>query len=292
MIVPILFFILTNFVINGNSILLAFEKYEGYDISFAGFENFANLFKDFATVPTFFEMLWRSVFVYVIATIICTFVSIIFSYYVYKKLFGWKIFKVILFIPTILSSIITVSMFKMIANEVVPKVMLTTFGVKVNPLLSNPNTTFNTLLFYSVWMGLGGGLLTQLAAMNTVDPSVSESAQIEGISFFGELWHIVLPVCYEVLALGIIMGIASIFTNTMNLYAFYGTGAPENSRLIGYYFQIRTLEAEIFEYPYLSAWGIVVTLIVTPLTLGLRYLINRYGPSEETYEKKKKFARK
>lgn len=289
--IPLAFFILSEFVINGNSILLAFQKYEGRRPSFAGFDNFKRLINEFLDPKTgFMDMLKRSLLVYVISNTIGTVLPIIFTYYVYKKLFMHNIFKVILFIPSVLSSIVTVSIFKMTANEVLPQIYKMLTGEVLDPLLSNPNTTFKTLLIYTVWMGLGGSLLTQLAAMNTVDPSVTESAQLEGISFYQELWHIVLPACYQVLTLGFVTGIALIFTNNMNLYAFYGTGAPGNASLIGYYFQVETLSAEWIDYPYLAAWGLIVTIIVTPLTLISRHLINKYGPTEESNENKKKRA--
>ena len=179
-------------------------------------------------------------------------------------------------------------MFKMVANEVIPEIWEVLFGKNLDPLIETSSTTFKTLLFYTIWMGLGSGLLTQLAAMNTVDPSVTESAQLEGIGFFQELWHIVLPACYQVLTLGLVTGIATIFTNNMNLYAFYGINAPDRAMTVGYYFQVETLEAEMTQYPYLSAWGVIITIIVTPLTLTLRHLINKYGPSEDGYDRKKK----
>lgn len=286
--VPLAFAILQHVIINGNAVLQAFQKYEGKNIVFAGFENFETLINDFQTKLTFQQMMRNAVVVYVLSTIIHSIVPVIFTYYIYKKLFGSNLFKIILFIPTILSSIITVSIYKIMANEVVPKVYFMLTNIKIKPLFGNIDTAFQTVLFYSLWMGLGGGLLTQLAAMNTVDPSVTESAQLEGIGFFGELWHIVLPACYEVLTLGLITGIAGIFTNTLNLFAFKGTGAPSEISTIGYHIQILTLSADFADYPYLSAWGVLITLIVTPVTLLLRYVINRYGPSEDTHEKRKK----
>lgn len=286
--IPLVFAILQHVIINGNAILLAFQKYEGKEVVFAGFENFQALFNDFKTKQSFQQMMSNALIVYALSTVIHTIVPIIFTYYIYKKLFGSSLFRVVLFIPTILSSIITVSMYKMIVNEVVPQIYFMVFGEKIKPLFSNIDTAFQTVLFYSLWMGLGGGLLTQLAAMNTVDPSVTESAQLEGIGFFSELWHIVLPACYEVLTLGLVTGIATIFTNTLNLYAFKGTGAGSEISTIGYYIQVQTLSADFQDYPYLSAWGVLVTVCVTPLTLILRYLINRFGPSEDTYERKKK----
>ncbi|MBQ9735010.1 MAG: sugar ABC transporter permease [Clostridia bacterium] len=288
--IPLIMFVLVNVVINGNAILLAFQEYDGTSNHFLSgniFENFAYWIDRLTNYAEFKSIMWRSVEVYLITTVLCTFVPILFSYYVYKKMFGHKVFKILLFLPSILSSIITVSMFRMFVSEVIPSVYEELTGKYLFPPLKGVDTAFSTIMFYNVWMALGGGLLTQLAAMNTVDPSVAESAQLEGIGFWGEFWHIVLPACYEVLTLGFVTGIAGIFTNSLNLYAFYGTGAPNNTETIGYYITVMTLDGSEFDYPKLSAWGVMVTVVVTPLTLLLRHLINRYGPSEDSHEKRK-----
>ncbi len=293
--IPLIMFVLVNVVINGNAVLLAFQEYDGKTNHFLDgdiFANFAYWIDRFASYTEFQSIMLRSVEVYIISTALCTFVPILFSYYVYKKMFGYKVFKILLFLPSILSSIITVSMFRMFVNRVLPKIWLEITGEALFPPLTGLDTAFPTIMVYNIWMALGGGLLTQLAAMNTVDPSVAESAQLEGIGFWGEFWHIVLPACYEVLTLGFVTGIAGIFTNSLNLYAFYGTGAPNNAETIGYYITVLTLDGSEFDYPRLSAWGVMVTIVVTPLTLLLRHLINRYGPSEDTHEKKRKRIKK
>ena len=286
LVVPVLFFVLQYFIINGNSILLAFEKTNNGVTTFAGFENFKMFFENFKNDPNYNDMLIRSLYVYLLTTALNTFFPILLSYYIYKEMVGYRLFKVLLFMPTILSSIITVSIYRMLANEVIPEIWYRLTDTRIHPLLSNPNTTFNAILFYSVWTGLGGGLLTQLAAMNTVNVSVKEAAHLEGIGFLQELWHIVLPACYQVIMLGFVPGVASVFTNSLNLYAFYGGRAPVTTNVLGYFLQVRTLQAEFPEYHYLSAFGLICTLIAVPVTLLLQFLVNKFGPTEENREKK------
>ncbi len=299
MAVPLIMFVLVNVYINGNAIIMAFQEYNGETKSYVFlqasefFKHFQHWWNQIFHDIVFGEMLKTSLWVYVLSTVLCTFVPILFSYYVYKKLFGHRFFKIMLFLPSILSSIITVTMFKVFANEVIPEVYEKIFNKAMLPLVNNnPETSLSAIIFYNIWMGLGGGLLTQLAAMNTVDPSVAEAGQLDGVGFFGEFWHIVLPACYEVLTLGFVTGIAGIFTNSLNIYAFFGTGGQgqmgSGNVTIGYFITVQTLDAAELDYPQLSAWGVMITLIVTPVTLLLRHLINRFGPSEDSYERKKK----
>ncbi len=279
--VPLAMFILINFVINANTFVLAFQKTEGQITSFNGFNNFIQVFKDFIYNNKDYQgMLWRSTIVYLVGVAIIP-LTLLFSYYVYKKSFGHNVFKILLFLPTILSSIVSVAIFKTIANRVIPYIVLQITGNKINPLVTDPKSIFGTMLFYSIWMGFGSGLLTRLATMNSVDPSVSEAGQLDGVGFLGEFWHIVMPVSFPIIMLNFIITIPSIFTNTLNMYSFFGTGLSTKYSVIGYFIQTETLKDEFSGYHYLSAYNLTITAVTLPLVFGLKKLFEKYGPSEE-----------
>lgn len=294
MVIPLAFFILLYVFVNGGSIVLAFQSTTEGVTSFAGFNNFVEVVSEFLSNPALGIYLGKSLMIYGV-TVIFQFLPMLFSFYIYKRMAGHKIFTVILFLPTILSSIITVAIFRMVANQVIPEIMIRVFGTQVKPLLTNINTAFGTLLFYSVWMGFGSGLLTQLAAMNSIDPSVREAAQLDGVTFFQEFWHIAFPATYQVIMLVFITGFAGIFTNQLNFYAFYGESTPHSSLgNLGYYIQVETLKANAgklgahHDFHWLSAYGLMITLITVPITLLMKHFIFTYGPSEDTREKRKK----
>ena len=278
MAIPLIMFVIVNFVIGGQAIFLGFQEYDAITDEYIGMNvsNFKQLFQDLST-PRMVDMIELSLISWGASMIICNIIPITFSFYVYKKFLGHNVFKILLFLPSLFSSMITVSLFKMICNRVIPEL----FGLPALIPLSS-DTTFGMLLFYSLWSGLGGGLLTQLAVMNAIDPSISESAQLDGVGFYGELWHIVLPSCYRVLTLGLVTSFAGIFTGSLNLFAFVGKAEPAKSTLLGHHFYVLTLDATTdADYTYLSAWGLLITAICTPITLTLRHVINKYGPSEE-----------
>lgn len=281
--IPMIFFVLGNFVINGNSLLMAFRS---YDIltgksNFAGFDNFKNVINSFINDSDLMTALERSALVYVVLVVVTTVIPIILSYYIYKKLPMHRIFKVIMFLPTIISGIITITVFKTIAERMIPSFMELVTGNEMEGLLSNPNTAFNTIMFYSMWLSMGGGLLVKLASMNTVDESVAESAKLEGIGFFQELWYIVLPASYQVISISFITSFATLFTNDIGLFAFYGLNAPAKVHTLGYHFTVKTLQSSVFDYPFYSAWGLITSAIAIPVTLTLRHVIYKYGPSED-----------
>ncbi|MBQ9734539.1 MAG: sugar ABC transporter permease [Clostridia bacterium] len=278
MVFPLAMFVLTKIVISGQAILLGFQEFDATTDEFLriGLKNFNDLFA-YLGQDRIKEMFRLSMISWTSSMILCNIVPITFSFYVYKKFLGHSVFKVLLFLPNLFSSMITVSLFKMICNRVIPEL----FGIEALITLS-ADTTFGALLFYNLWSGLGSGLLTHLAVMNAIDPSISESAQLDGVGFYGELWHIVLPSCYRVITLGLVTSFAGIFTGSLGLFAFVGKAEPRAATLPGHHFYLKTLDATTdADYAFLSAWGLFITAICTPLTLILRHVINKYGPSEE-----------
>ena len=202
---PVLFFIFNNFVINFNSLIMAFQKtnLETGNLEFAGFGNFADVFKEVFTSKNLTNALWRSVWGYLVTLVVTTFIPVFFCYYVWKKMAFSDFFKVVLFLPTIISSIITMTIYRFIANRLVPELYLDLFGAEILGLTSNPSTSFQAVLFYNLWMSMGGGLLVTLGAMNAVDTEVLESGRIDGTNTITEFWHIVLPSIYRIILSGL-----------------------------------------------------------------------------------------
>lgn len=269
-------------IVNVNSILLAFKAYnDDGTISFVGFKNFADVLNTFIHDSEYYMCLYRSVVVYLTTLVVTTVVPILISYYMFKRCRGHGLFKVIMFLPSVVSGVVLVMIYKFLIDLVYPKMMFRWFGKEVFGILSDKETKFGAVLFYKLWFSLGGGMLIQLAAMNSVDKNVIEAGKLDGLSYLGEFWHVVLPHCYTVISLGFITGIVTLFTDDFGLYAFYGPAAPVEVRTLGYYFLMRTKSATELRYPFLSAWGLLESAIVIPLTMFARWAIYKYGPQEE-----------
>ena len=269
--------------VNGNSILLAFKQYDDFgNIEFAGMSNIVEVLQDYVQDPLTMLYFKNSVIVYLVTLIVTSIVPIVFSYYIFKKMWGSAFFKVVLFMPSIVSSICTVTIFKLLVDRVIPMLLGWDLG---DGLLANPDTTFGTVVFYRLWLSFGGGMLTQIGAMNATDQSTIDAGQIDGVGFFGELWHVVLPKAYGMIFIGLYTGFPSLFTNDLGLYAFMGTGAPDRVATIGYRYTVELQKMAgsnvMTTYPYWSAWGLVCSIICIPMTFLLRYLVEHIGPSED-----------
>jgi ABC-type sugar transport system permease subunit len=267
--------------VNFNSILLAFKSYNQADgtSEWVGFGNFSRLFYDVGRLPIFRYAFINSLTAYVSSLIIGMSVGLFFSYYIYKKRLGHGIFKVILFAPSVISSIVLVTMFRYFADIFVPR-FFQIFGVNMEGLLTATNTVIPTLLFYSLWSGFGVPILMYVGAMNNIPESTVEAAQIDGAKPMREFFSIVLPQIYPTVTVFLVTGVAGIFTNQLNLFSFFKS-VDDRFYTVGYYLYVRVQKAQSFgEYPYLSALGLSITCVVAPVALLLRRILEKLNSME------------
>lgn len=282
LIIPLVQFCLFYIGVNFNSILLAFQTFERTtgEYVFVGFDNFRRIITTFTDSSLLSVAFRNSFIVYVINLVLGVTLSILFSYYIYKKKFGSEFFKVILFMPSIISSIAMVTMFKYFAERAIPDFMNTFFNTNMEGLLSNKQYTFGLLVFYSIWIGFGSSILLYTGAMGNISDAVMESAKVEGATMLQELFYIVIPGIWGTLSTFLVVGVAGIFINQLNLYSFFSTTAEPYLYTVGYYlFKDLRSPTTIAEYPYLAAFGLCLTIIVAPVTFLVKRGLEKLDPN-------------
>ena len=122
--------------------------------------------------------------------------------------------------------------------------------------------------------------------MAGISPEIIEAANLDGATQLQEFWHVVLPLTFPTISIFLITGVATLFTNQFNLYSFYGgyKTVPDSSlETLGYYMYSRAEAAKLDQtvYPPLAALGLIMTAIAVPLTFGLKFTLEKFGPSED-----------
>ncbi|MBQ9481701.1 MAG: sugar ABC transporter permease [Clostridia bacterium] len=283
--VPLMQYFVFYICVNFNSILLAFQQYNIGDgetpgrYVFAGFVNFKKIYDEFISDGLILSCVKNSLMFYLINLVVGTGLGLTFSYYIARKRFASKLFKLILFMPSIISSIVLVTLFKYFANYAVPQIINNTFGTNVKALISTRQTAFGSIVFYNIWAGFGTAILLYSGAMSNVSESVIEAAKIDGAGPVREFIHVVLPLIFPTFKTFIVNGVAIVFASDMCLFSFFGTDAERYLWTFGYYLLRGARLASLSEYPYLAAIGVVLTMVCVPLTFSVRYLLTKYGPS-------------
>ena len=278
---PVVQVIIFYFIINLNSILLSLKSYSvlsGY--SFVGLDNFkkcfSDLFNEFALVSAF----KNSLLAFGVQTLIIPWLAMLFSYYIYKNRFGGKVFNIFLFLPSIISPLVITLLYKTMLEDALPSYIFEFFGKEIMPIYSE--NTMPAVILYYLLMSFGTSVLLYAGAMSGIDTSVMEAAELDGATGFKEFIYVVFPLIYPTFITFITVGFAAIFTNQLNLFSFERGEALPKNYTYGYFLYKETLgQGAETRYPYLSAMGIIFTLIAIPLTFGSRYLLVKLGPSVE-----------
>lgn len=283
MALPVIHVAVFYFGINISSFALAFQKpnFDGTGFVFAGFENFAEIFKEFREEEYMWMMVKNSAVYSVLSLFLGSAFSILFSYYIYKKNPFSSFFKVILYMPNIISGLIFVLLFKYFADIAIPEIYELITGKTIIGLISSVDTSRITVMLYSCWVGFGGSVLLYSGAMSAISDSVIESAQLDGAKPMREFFSIIIPSVWPTFTTFMLLKIVGFFTDQMNLFTFYGEMADRYMYTIGYYLYVSVLTFTRAEYPYLSAFGLMLTLIAVPATLILKYTLTKFGPSND-----------
>jgi len=271
--------------VNFNTIILGFKSYEvipgqlGYKVVFAGLDNFKVAWRVLTAESA---MLKNSLLLFAWNLLIGTTLALIFSYYIYKKFPLSTFFRILLFMPQIVSGLIFGLLFKYVVGDVYMVLFSKELG-----LLDNVNTKLETVLFYEIWIGFGVNVIMYTGAMSNINESVVESAHLDGAGLLREFVYITLPMIYDTLSTFIVVQVSSIFTAQMHLYTLYGRGANELSTF-GYYLYLQALQSDVIvtktgylSYPELSALGFIISCIMIPVVLGIRKLMAKLGPSTD-----------
>ena len=284
-ILPLVQYFIFYICVNFNSVIMAFQRFDR-DLAnqsgkyvFSGFDNFTKLFQEFFRDGLFWTCLKNSMTYYVANFLFGTMLGLVFAYYIFKKNFASKFYKIMLFLPSIISSIVLITIFKYFANFVIPQVAQSWFNVKIPALTSDVSTTLGTIIFYNIFAGFGTSILLYSGAMTNVSESVLEAAKIDGVGPVREFVKIIVPLIYPTLKTLLITAVATIFTSDIGLFSFYGTGAKPYLYTFGYYILRGARTATLAEYPYLASVGVGLTIIAVPLTFLVRKLLTRFGPS-------------
>ena len=242
------------------------------------------VFNDLRSEEILITSLITSLELFVWTFVFSAMLSVFFSYYIYKKFPASGAFKVILYLPQIVSGLVFALMFKYFMDEALPELIKLITGAEntVKGFVSNEQTAKVCAIVFTVWVSFGTNVLMYTSAMSAISPSVIESAELEGVKPMQELWYIVVPSIWPTFVTFMLTTVIGIFTNQMSLFAIYGVHANlfAKTSTFGYYLYVETLHAqeEFIRFPYLSAMGLILTLVAVPLTLITRYVMNKLGP--------------
>jgi len=277
LLVPVLvFFIVWNVIPLFWLVGLSFYKYvlvTGEPLKFVGLHNFFEIFNSFE--------IWHALsntFLFVIMGAgTQTFLGIIlgFTFWDSKDLPGRRIALTMIFTPMIMAPLATGSFFKIIYDPVfgiLNYFIKGVFGVTID-FLGSSAWAFPSVLIVDTWMWTPFMMMMTLAALGSVPKAELEAAEVENLSWYQRLVHVVLPHGKFILMLGILLRTIDSF-KSMDIIFTMTRGGPGNStELIGLTLYRQAFNA--FTMGQASALAIISLLIAISFTSIYLYVLKK-----------------
>lgn len=286
LIIPIVWFVVFYLAVNFNSILMAFKTLDGIDeggkkIFVFGLDNFRQLFMEIDTPNSNIRIALVNTLKYFgLNFFIITPLTYVISYFLYKKIRGYKFFRVLFYAPSILSGVVMVILYKNLISGYGPlyTLFLDVFGVELPAFLTNPEYATKMILVYCLWTGFGVNIVLYQGALSRVPNEIIEAGKIDGAPWYTELFKILTPLVWSTISTTLILAMTGMFTASGPILLF-GTNGAYETMTIDYYIFSQVYDSGVFNYP--AAVGIFFTIYSLPIVFGFRYVMNKLDPKVE-----------
>jgi multiple sugar transport system permease protein len=201
---------------------ISFTKTNGLKFEWRWLENYITMFTDPIVQQVFVNNLK-----YLIAIPLVIFIAVVVSVLLFERVRGWKFFRVIFFLPNVLSVAVIGIMFRNAfgyyggINQA-----LGLFGVEPIQFFTDGNLAISIIILALVWSGFGYMSLLLFAGLTAINPAVFEAAAIDGAGWWKRLWYITLPNIRRVLGFVFIINVIFTFTGLFGYVFVMTAGGP------------------------------------------------------------------
>jgi len=213
--------------------LMAFQDYNILSGSqFIGLHNFALVFFD--------KYFWISILIagyYTLLFILMVFFPpIILAILLSEIPVGKVFFRVVFYLPAIISGIVMMLMWKNFFNPTEDGLLnqfLAIFGLEPVRWLGEKSTAMISIIIPQAWAAMGPGCLIYLAALKTVPDDLYESVSIDGGGFFHRIWYVTIPIIKPLIFIQLIFAIISAFQATDTVLVMTAGGPDRATMVVG-----------------------------------------------------------
>ncbi|BCJ98626.1 carbohydrate ABC transporter permease [Anaerocolumna chitinilytica] len=233
-------------------------------VSFVGFENYLDLFKD----ETFYTALKNNILLLVYTIPIQLLLSFVLAVMINKFCYFKNFFKSIYFLPYISSTVAVATIWMVVLQPSYGPVteMLKAIGIENTPKwLSDLHWALPSLSGMVVWQNLGYDIIIILAALQTVPFELYESADMDGANWFVKIRKITLPMITPTIFFLIIYETMETFRIFDQISVLTDGGPGDATQVLVYYLYKQAFRNSHINYG--AAITVVLFIIVFIITL-------------------------
>ncbi|MCA9795188.1 MAG: sugar ABC transporter permease, partial [Candidatus Eremiobacteraeota bacterium] len=149
--------------------------------------------------------------------------------------------------------------------------LLSLVGLERVDWLTNPSIALFSVMFVTLWQGLGYYMILYLAGLQTIAPELEEAARLDGANAWQVLTRVTIPLLRPTVALCTIISCISALKVFGEIFIMTPDGGPEYSTLTMVYY-IYTRAFEDFDMGYSAAVALVLAGVVAVISyINVRY---------------------
>jgi raffinose/stachyose/melibiose transport system permease protein len=235
-----------------------------------GGANYVQMFQD----SVFWSAIGHTAIFFVVTFVVQTAIGFTFAALMHSKIRLAPLYKVIIFVPTVLAPAVMAPVFRSIFdadgqfNWVLRNVGL---GDLAHPWLADQATAMPVVMAITIWQWTGLTFILFFAAMAQIEPEILEAARIDGASNLRTLRSIVWPMCKGTTLALATLGIIGALKTFDVPYLVTKAGPNHATEFLGTYIYQTMVQEKHFGY----AAAISIALLVLAITGGVLMNLRR-----------------
>ena len=284
--IPVAYWLFHWIYINGSTLILAFKGRDGA-WSLENVDRVFELLVEMQCESQLSRAIYNTILTFIFQEGIGVPISLVMSYFIYKKIAGYKTFRIIFYLPHIISGIVFVTAFKQLVSPLGPIAALCEkIGVTLpeEGLLHTTSTATSTIIFYCIWTTACANILFY-SAMSRIPPELIEVGRLEGLQLLKELIYVVMPLIWPTFSTTLILDLTGILSagGPVLLFGVQDVIRKAHATTIPYWFFSQVYDGGVTgigTYGVMSCVGLFFTAISVPFTLFIRWLLNKMDSVE------------
>ena len=280
--IAIVHFLVFWLYVNLSSILMAFKNVTIEGTKW-GFGNFKIMFDSFRNPTSELRGAFVNTMIYFAVNLFIKLpLTFICSYFLYKKIKGYKYYRFVFFLPSIISAVVLTSLLKYMVNPggPLPRIYEMLWGREAPLFLADSDYALGVILFYTIWSGFGVNIILFQGAMSRIPPEIIEAGKIDGVGMTRELFQIVTPLVWPTISTVVVLAFVGIFSSSGEILLF--TKGLYDTYTISYWiFELVQGIKGTVNLEYASTVGIFFSVIALPIVLLVKRGLEKITESVE-----------
>jgi N-acetylglucosamine transport system permease protein len=265
-----------------NIFKMSLYKWSGYSPkkTFVGFDNFIKLSQDMK----FLQSIENTILLIIVVSVVTIVFALVFAAILTReKIVGQNFFRIVFYIPNILSIVIISAIFSAILdskNGLLNSILALFRDKGSEPIywLGDQKIVIFSIAMAMIWQAIGYYMVMYMASMASVPESVYESAGLEGASKINQFFTLTIPLIWSNIRTTLTFFIISSINLSFMIVKALTSGGPDGSTEVFLSYMYKQAYTNS-SYGYGMAIGVVVFIFSFALS-GLVNLITKREPIE------------